>query len=92
MSDRLLLDLATLVFAILLGHGFHALALAGVLTLAGIRGGLAFALAFAAVDAGAMHFAFVLGGLGRSHGEHGGGSGGEGDTRELVCGLHIVSP
>src|SRR5262245_8006722 len=80
--------------ALLLGHGREALALAGILALAGVRRALARALALAGVGAHALAFVGGIGGGGRQRGagqEQGGGGGGKNGTG-LGRHLHRGSP
>src|SRR4051812_29424165 len=79
--------------AFVLGHFREALALAGVLSLAGVRGALAGALALAGIGADALTFAGGVGhgrhgGAGQEQGGCGGGNGGAG----LGCDLHLYPP
>ncbi len=67
--------------AFLFGHGHEALALAGILSFAGIVGCLAVALAFTRIDTHTVAFAGLRRGSGdRRRGEQGGGGGGQSET------------
>src|SRR6478752_9124509 len=95
MHTRLLTEhLAAGFIALSLGDFFKALALAGVLPLAGILRRRAIGLTFTGIDAAAMYFRLLgmsAGGNGYTAGKQGCGSGGE---HEGFAGfrIHRLSP